>query len=251
MILETIRNIFKPRHTVTVKEYESKKQEKPESESKLPMYIYYDKTNNKYRIQRKGEYYGRYTTLEEAKEALNKLKTSNWDILTVYDFPSENVTFDNEKRTFKVHKIIDDVDYCFGEYKQARAVQKKLKELNQTGWQTKDSIHTHEIDSVNPYHHEKYPQGSYYYDVKCDCFTTPNKQGKSLMIDKTEAFNIIRLRKAGYNLSKIYDKINWKHREVSTSTLKNWWQKYAEGKMDLALNFIIVNGYVSEDVWKK
>lgn len=288
MILEKIKNIFKPKQRINLKKEAPElkiKEYKPrvktvEKHEDLPKFLYYDKANKKYKIAIKGVHYGSYNTREEGEEALSLLKENNYDIRVAQKLPIDKVYFDENTRKYIIHAPVDGVEYCFGEYKKAKAVHhwlsvlesekyplsrgkpltgyileeiNKTKDNNETINKTEDNTgdNTKTGDNKTPYHHEKYPQGSYYYKPQYDIFTLPNKQGKDLKITSEEAFNIIQLHNTGYSLKEIYEQKKWTHKETTYSTIRNWWINYQLGKMDLSLDFIIRNHFVDEAVWKK
>lgn len=273
MILEAIKNMLKPKkQTIKNRPMREVKISAPATKTRkrdeyLPKHMYYDKTNKKYRITKKGIHYGYYNTKEEGIKALQLLIDSDWDIRVAQGIPTDLVYFDETTRKYIIHKPIQGIEYNFGEYKRAHAVQRRLNILEEKNYpssmgtilekdiqyklqENTEPEHTlsHEIES--PYYREKYPQGSYYYDIQHDCFTLPNKQGKSLNITGVEAFTMIKLYNKGYNLKDIYEKVEWSNPDTRYSTLKTWWRKFNEGLMDLALNFIIRSGLISSELWR-
>lgn len=231
----------------------------------LPTYLNYNEYNGVYRIVKKGIHYGTYHSKEEGLEALQRLKDNNWDKRAAYNLPTDKVYYNKDTGLYIIHKTIDGVEYNFGEYKRAPNVQRRLKLLEEKNYPLcmsktleKDLMYklqentepegSYEIES--PYYREKYPQGSYFYDIQHDCFTLPNKQGKCLNINAVEAFTMIKLYNKGYNLKDIWEKVEWSNPNTRYSTLKTWWRKFNEGLMDLALNFIIRSSLVSSELWR-
>lgn len=249
MILEKIKNIFgvKPvRYSISNDTMNNTNNELKEEEE-LPKYMSYDKTMGKYRIQKNKKHYGYFLTLDEAKTALHELETHDWDIRYTTGLPTDIVSFNEETRKYMIHKKIQGVHYNFGEYKRASAVKKKIQELEAKNWPLRKATPIKESNC--PYYREKYPQGSYYYNQQYDYFYLPNTQGRNLCITASEAFQIIHLKNAGYSIKDIFEAINWTWGS-SVNTVSCWYNRYQDGKMDLALNFIIKNHIVSEDMWK-